>query len=507
MRLEVACENRPGVAREILDVLSAVRINVSSGEFGSDRFIYLHTPEMSFNQLQSILPRIRRIDGVDAVHPIALMPSEKRQVEQQTLLDSLADIVLSVDLQGQILAGNQAAATMLGIDSVDLAGYPLAQVTGDLSLLELIQGGAGQVSDVRMQVCGQLFQAQVKPIRVPVRNLGDSLTGAVLRLKPSAPLGREQGALPSMEQFFQRHSDKGASVRRVQRIARMEQPLLIEGETGTGKSLLARLCHQASAVAEGPLVVLDCLAMSDLHLEIALFGGLSTETGENCSGLLERATAGVLVLEQVAEMSPLLQRRLLHFIETGRFYRVGGDQEQQVKVRIIATSQQALLPLCHQGDFRFDLYYRLSELQISLPPLRHRPEELPALAQLLLQQLCQHGTRVPALAKDTQQLLQSCAWPGNVRELESALQAALVSQDDEPELLPQHFRLAQQGVALEVGAIGCEGTLEQAVRSFEARLLAQLYPDHPSSRLLGKRLGLSHTAVAKKLRAYGIGRG
>lgn len=505
MRLEVACENRPGVAREILDVLSAVRINVSSGEFGSDRFIYLHTPEMSFNQLQSILPRIRRIDGVDAVHPIVLMPSEKRQVEQQTLLDSLADIVLSVDLQGQVLAGNQAAATMLGIDSVDLAGYPLAQVTGNLSLLELIQGGAGQVSDVQMQVCGQLFQAQIKPIRVPVRNLGDSLTGAVLRLKPHTPLGREQGTLPSIEQFFQRHADKGVSVRRVRRMARMEQPLLIEGETGTGKSLLARLCHQASSVAEGPLVVLDCLAMSDLQLETVLFGGASADRGGECAGLLERAAGGVLVLEQAAEMSPLLQRLLLHFIETGRFYRVGSDQEQQVKVWVIATSQQALLPLCHLGVFRFDLYYRLSELQISLPSLRHRPEELIALAEQLLQQLARHCARVPVLAKDTQQLLQSYAWPGNVRELESALQGALVSQDKESELLPQHFSLASQHV--EADAIGCEGSLEQATRSFEARLLAQLYPDHPSSRLLGKRLGLSHTAVAKKLRAYGIGRG
>ncbi|MEH6471326.1 MAG: sigma 54-interacting transcriptional regulator [Halopseudomonas sp.] len=508
MRLEVACENRPGVARQILDVLSAAKINVLSGEFASERYIYLHTPDMSFNQLQSVLPQIRAIDGVDDAHPIPLMPSEKRQVEQQTLLDSLTDSVLSVDLEGRVLAGNQAAAELLQIDRAELPGYSLERVIDNLSLVELIHQTDGLASEVVIQLSGRAFQARMTPIRVPVRSLGYSLTGAVLALKRPGPVSTEGlQAVASFDQLFHPPGQMPSWLRRARRFARLDQSLLIEGETGSGKTLLAQACHRASRVADGPLVVLDCSSMSDQQLEAELFGVLLSDLEVERPGLLEQAAGGTLLLEQVAEMSALLQQRLLRFIETGRFHRRGGHRELMVEVRVIATSQQNLLSLCGQGVFRFDLYYRLSELVLNIPPLRQQRQEIAALAEHLLQQLASQNQLQPAtLAVETVQQLQRYSWPGNVRELQSQLLAALVGLDRGGVLLPQHLRLPSQSLVLDSDFIDCDGSLDQAARRFEARLLAQLYPDYPSSRLLGKRLGLSHTAVAKKLRAYGIGK-
>lgn len=508
MRLEVSCENRPGMAREILDVLSAARVNVVSGEFGGESQIYLHTPEMSANQLQSFLPRIRRIKGVVDVHPIPLMPSEKRQVEQQMLLDSLTDGVLLLDLEGRVLAGNHAAAELLRVGAAGLVGFELSERVDNLALVELINRADGQVKTLHLRLYGQFYRGELKPIWVPLGRVGHSLTGAVLKLKSVGAL--EAVALPpvAMAQLYS-GSDAGAALlQRAKRLARLEQNLLIQGETGSGKTLLAQACHAASPFAKGPLVVLDCAALDDQALERELFG-YQAQGAEEWPGLLERAAGGTLLLEQLADMSSLLQRRLLRFIETGRFRRVGGQRDLMVKVRIIATSQVDLAECCVAGRFRADLYHRLAELQLSLPPLRARLEELSTLVTRLLQRLCAlQGDTQPELSAQAWELLRSHAWPGNLRELEAQLRGALINADGAAELTPRHFDLLPAPVQVDDlldELLYEQGSLEQATQAFEARLLNRLYPEYPSSRRLAKRLGVSHTVVAKKLRAYGIG--
>lgn len=523
MRLEVRCENRPGMAREILDLLSAVPINVLSGEFASERFIYLHTPDMTLKQLKQLLPKIRAIRGVDDVHPIALMPGEKRQVELQTLLDSLPDPVLLLDLTGRVLAGNQPSAALLQIDQSRLAGYPLASRVTNSALTQEINRLDDSGQRLELVILNQRLLGELRPIKVPVGSLGFTLTGAVLTLRRPMDMSVTSGLQgQGFEPFFHQQPAMSQLVLQARKMARLDDTLLLEGETGTGKELLARACHQAGARRDGPFVVLDCASLSDERLDSEVFGRADPGEDVVAHGLLDRAAGGTLYLDRIDEASGLLQRRLLRFLQHGYFHRVGGHQEVFVDVRVIAASQQSLLMLSKGDAFRQDLYHRLQVLQLFLPPLRERREELLALAGYLLDRLC-HRLALPAvtLSADLQAQLLTYTWPGNVRELENQLLSALMRLDEESVLYPHHLRLpgleqqvdsaaeAQDSAMLpwfELADSAQGGGYDAAVAAFERALLSRLYPLYPSSRKLARYLGVSHSLVARKLRQFALGR-
>ena len=209
-----------------------------------------------------------------------------------------------------------------------------------------------------------------------------------------------------------------------------------------------------------------------------------------------------MFLDEIGEMSPYLQAKLLRFLSDGTFRRVGGDREERVNVRIISATHRNLERMVAEGEFREDLFYRLNVLNLEVPPLRERGQDIVLLARHFMQQACAQIQRTQCrLTPETYPALLGNRWPGNVRQLQNVIfRAAAICESN----LVQIDDLDIAGTAVAQQAGGEVGSLEAAVSAFEKDLLEKLYVSHPSTRQLAARLQTSHSAIATRLRKYGI---
>ena len=218
--------------------------------------------------------------------------------------------------------------------------------------------------------------------------------------------------------------------------------VLLEGESGTGKELFARAIHDLSDRRDRPFIKLNCAALPEGLVESALFGherGAFTGAIKRVEGAFERAHRGTLLLDEISEMRLDLQAKLLRVLQEQEFERVGGSSPIKVDVRIIATTNRNLATFAAQGHFRQDLFFRLSVLPISLPPLRDRPGDIPLLAHRFAVRIANEiGKEIRGLAPETVEMLQRYEWPGNVRELQHAVERAVILSPD-PILQPSSF--------------------------------------------------------------------
>jgi len=223
--------------------------------------------------------------------------------------------------------------------------------------------------------------------------------------------------------------------------------VLIGGETGAGKEIVARLIHRGGRRRHSPFVAINCAGLPDSLLESELFGhvrGSFTDAYRDKPGLATLADKGTLFLDELGEMSPRMQAILLRFLETGEIHRLGADRiEGRVDVRIIAATNRNLLGRVSTGDFREDLYYRLNVVHVEVPPLRERGDDILLLFRHYLGQYCRsHGTEMPDLPASTEDLLLAYRWPGNVRELKNFAERIAVRQAGpvlRPDMLPSEI--------------------------------------------------------------------
>lgn len=288
------------------------------------------------------------------------------------------------------------------------------------------------------------------------------------------------------------------------------EPLLITGETGTGKDLLASACHQYSPRGDKAFLGLNCAAMPDDVVESELYGhaaGAYPGAVESKKGFFEQANGGSVLLDGIDEMSFQMQTKLLRFINDGYFRRVGDDNEVYVDVRIICATKVDLAELVEQGKFRKDLYYRLNVLSLNLPSLKERKDDIEPLTHIFIDEFAnKQGITPPKVSQDVIPYLTQYSWPGNVRQLKNVLYSAL-SQLTSSQLTVKDIVLPTI-TSTQVSWINDieNKTLDEMTKQFEKKILLQLYYNYPSSRKLAKRLGVSHTSIANKLRNYGINR-
>jgi DNA-binding NtrC family response regulator len=247
------------------------------------------------------------------------------------------------------------------------------------------------------------------------------------------------------------------AVRLVERVAPSEASVLITGESGTGKELIAQAVHRLSNRSEGSFIDLNCAAFQESLLESELFGyeaGAFSGAKGRKLGLIELADGGTLFLDEITELPTPLQSKLLRAIETRTFFRVGGVRKVEVNVRIVAATNRNLDTVVNDGAFRADLLYRVNGIQISLPPLRERVEDIEPIAAHLLRQLA--GANAPQLTGDALDALRAYRWPGNVRQLRNCLERAVLLANDGVitvnELPPEVLRPAVASGAISQGA-------------------------------------------------------
>ena len=514
MRLEVSCEDRLGLTRELLDRLVEHNIDLRGIEIDTSGIIYLNFPELEFRDFQHLMPEIRRIPGVYDVKTIPYMPSEREHHEIEALLKALPDLVFSLDSKGRVTQANQAALTTLALPPDEVRGVAIASLVKGFSFGRWLESGEIKPQTCKLSLGGEEYLGDLMPLFVAEEKGKQALAGAVVVLKSARRVGMHFSALHAVEvggfEHLQAESQKMKEVLvQAAKLAMQDAPLLIVGETGTGKELLARACHGASLRSSHPFMALNCAAMPDNVAESELFGYAPGAFGNNTEGkrgVLELASGGTLMLDEIGDMSPHLQTKFLRVLQDGVFRRVGDEQEVRVNVRFICTTQKQLLDLVHEGTFREDLYYRLNVLSLNLPPLRERKADIMALAQQFVSRFASELQRPrPRFTRNMAEYLTAYRWPGNVRQLRNCLYRAMTLLEGD-EIGPEHVDLPVAADAMPLIDEWFEGGLDEAVKRFESRLLERLYPAFPSTRQLAKRLGVSHTAIANKLREYGIGK-
>jgi transcriptional regulator with GAF, ATPase, and Fis domain len=308
-------------------------------------------------------------------------------------------------------------------------------------------------------------------------------------------------------------SDAMAEVYRIiAKVAPADSTVLINGETGTGKGLAARVIHANSRRSQNPFIAINCGAIPENLLESELFGhlrGAFTGATANKTGKFELADGGTLFLDEIGDMSPDLQVKVLRVIEEGEFEPVGGNQTIRVDVRILAATHRDLEARVAAGLFREDLYYRLYVIPLELPPLRRRTEDIPILADHFLNQFnAKCGSNVLGFTPEALALLAAYRWPGNIRELRNLVERLVVLQqegmvdvDDLPARL--HGRPQAPPMPTEI-ALSDEGiSLNSAVTEFEKALILQsLEKAKWVKNKAAKLLHLNRTTLVEKIKRY-----
>ncbi len=336
-----------------------------------------------------------------------------------------------------------------------------------------------------------------------------------------APLPDIVGTSPAMRDVY----------RRTRLVAPTRASVLIVGETGTGKELIARSLHRLSPRADGPYVRVNCGALSESLLESELFGhvkGAFTGAIDNKTGRFEAAHGGTIFLDEICSMSPKLQVKLLRVLQEHEFERVGESRTIRVDTRVVAATNQLLEDEIAAGRFRDDLYYRLNVVPIYLPPLRERRDDIPLLARFFLERYSEENRRdAPELTPEVLEVLMKHDWPGNVRELENYVERAVVLSAGRP-LTPDMVRpidraeMARAGIRRTASSGDLQGLIQQLVqaalravpadsrdlygrvmdsveRELIERVLAECNDVHVKA---AERLGINRNTLHKKVEAF-----
>ncbi len=526
MRIDVLYQDRVGLGEAVLMVIARRQLNVSQIEVEPEH-IYIDVPALEQPRFDELSQALRDVPGVLAVTVAEILPGVRRRLYLEALLAGMSDPVLAVDGDGRVVVGNAAAAALAGGSANTLAGCRFGELYAAPELHGELVAAGFSLPPREVSLCGQTFLLDARPLAEaePAAGSGPApVAGGLLTLHAPSRISRQFFALQHAEApGFDRILGESPAIRdlrqRAARVAGVEAPLMILGETGTGKELLAHACHAASRRAGAPFLALNCAAVPENLAESELFGyapgAFSGAQRGGKPGLLELAAGGTVFLDEIGEMSLYLQAKLLRFLNDGSYRRVGGERELRVDVRIVCATHRPLEQMVGERSFREDLYYRLNVLTLKLPPLRERGDDILLLAEQAIERAAaQAGKARCRLTPDAVAALRQAAWPGNVRQLQNVIFRA-VTLSDQAWLSAADLELAGSAVAAQGGseqqpvqttsAIAADADWEQLIGEREREILAALYPQHPSSRKLAARLGVSHSKIAAKLKKWGIG--
>lgn len=296
----------------------------------------------------------------------------------------------------------------------------------------------------------------------------------------------------------------------LKKISASNLSILIQGESGTGKELVAHAIHSLSDRSSHSFIPVNCGALPDTIIESELFGyekGAFTGAESQKKGYFEIADQGTIFLDEITETSLPTQVKLLRVLQEKQFYRVGGTKPVSANCRIIAATNRDILEMAKDGSFRHDLYYRVNEMTIALPPLRERKDDLPLLVKHFLKKFAeQNKCEIPEVAKESWQLIKNYSWPGNIRELENALKRAVVLAD--AQILPEHFPpvMLDQAVRLNtLQAAAGNGTYETLMESAEREILIEQLKKHNNNvSKTADALAISRRTLQRRLKHLGI---
>ena len=426
----------------------------------------------------------------------------------ELVFDNVANGIYLVDGHGVTIAVNRTFEEMSGFTNAELAGRSLFDLvgpdnyfTGSASLLILerkkpVTATYSTKSGRKLLVKGKPIFDRKGNIRYIINTIWD-LTVVQYSKAIDADTARSQILV---EGDIITASERMTSIIDLAlRVAKTDSTILLSGESGVGKGLLAKLVHRASDRKQHPLLQINCAAIPENLLEAELFGyepgAFTGADRKGKAGLLQHADGGTLFLDEIGEFPLHLQAKLLNVLQEQTFFRIGGREPQRVNVRLIAAANRDLADLVASGGFREDLYYRLNVVPIHLPPLRERREDIP----LLIDYFADHYNRkYQSYKRISQRVLQQMSvlpWKGNIRELENTVERLIVTSPNDviDHLDAQHVPGLQQSSEIR--------RLHEQLQNYEGEILRNALQRLGTTRKVAKALGISQATAARKLKA------
>jgi DNA-binding NtrC family response regulator len=412
--------------------------------------------------------------------------------------------ILRVSLDSAAEAIEQLRTSSVDVVVIDVDGHSVDELLEDL--VEASRGTPIIINDE-----GASIADAVHYIRLGAHDVVSAGSDAAAIIEAAAEFHRSQRAAGSTNESWRKHivgSSKAImrTIEVIRLVGSRRSTVLITGETGTGKEMVARALHLASPRAQQAFVAVNCNALPENLLEAELFGhvkGAFTGAIQHRVGRFEQAHKGTLFLDEVGDLPLEIQTKLLRVLQEREFQRVGSSETIRVDVRLIAATNVDLVQKIREGKFREDLYYRLNVVPIAAPPLRDRLEDIPVLAHHFVEKVCQLE-EIPTrnLSPETIARLKNCPWPGNVRQLENAVEMAVALSGTREVLYPSDFPLPSQSTRLTPTTAIATNDFEQTVGRIERQILEDaLKKAHGNKTVAAEMLGLKRTTLAAKLKS------
>lgn len=432
--------------------------------------------------------------------------------QTETILDSIADGVFTVDLDWRITSFNRAAEEITGVSASDAIGRPCCEVFR-ANVCE-----STCVLKFTMETRKPIVNKPVAILRADGREIPISVSTALLKNASGHTIGgvetfRDLSLVETLRKEigrqyrFQDIVSKSPAMLDLfailPEVARSESTVLIQGESGTGKELLSRAVHSLSSRAAGPFVAINCGALPDTLLESELFGhvaGAFTDARKNRAGRFAQAEGGTLFLDEIGDVSPALQVRLLRVLEERTYEPLGSSKTVTANVRIVAASNRDLAQLVAEGSFRKDLYYRINVVKLELPTLARRKEDIPLLAEHFIARLNKlRNKNILGLSHEALAVFMRHNWPGNIRELENVIEYAFILCRGgliQPAFLPEYLH-AHACVLPDSGGL--------SLRDNEARAIRDALDRNQWRRMATAReLGIDKNTLRRKMKRLNI---
>jgi PAS domain S-box-containing protein len=436
------------------------------------------------------------------------------RIATDSILESISDGVFTVDAKWRVSSFNRAAEQITGIPRDAAIGRRCSDVfrasvcETACALRRTMETGATVVNKATFIVNADGRRIPISVSTALLRDEHGSVVGGAETFRDLSlieELRKEISGRDRVGDILSRSASMRSLLEVLPRIAESESTILVEGETGTGKELVARAIHGLSRRRSGPFVAVNCGALPDTLLESELFGykaGAFTGANRDKPGRFALARGGTLFLDEIGEVSPALQVRLLRVLQEKRFEPLGGTRAEMADVRVIAASNRDLAALVESGVFRQDLYYRIKVMRLALPPLRERREDIPLLVQHFITVFnAVQNKHVTGVSPDVLGVLTAHDYPGNVRELQNIIEHAFVLLHEGQiglehlpgELVPVSFRHA------------AGRRMTDTVKALEAQALREALERHGGNRLAAAReLGIHKSTLFRKVRLFGI---
>ncbi len=444
--------------------------------------------------------------------PDGALPANATEI----ILESISEGVFTVDKNWRITSFNRAAETITGIEREDAIGKHCWEVFRS-NMCETACALRRTMSEGTPVVNSSAYIINNERQRIPV-----TVSTAVLKDEAGNVIGgvetfRDLSQVEELRKELDGRYQLGDMVSRspamqkifslLPQVAVSDSTVLIRGETGTGKELLARALHEHSNRKDKPFIAINCGALPDTLLESELFGykaGAFTHAVKDKPGHFSAANGGTLFLDEIGDISPAFQVKLLRVLQDQTFQPLGSTESIQTDVRVIAAAHRDLSELVAEGSFRRDLYYRINVVTMGLPPLRERKEDIPLLCDRIITRMNRmRGRAISGMSQEALAVLMSYDFPGNIRELENIIEHAFILCPDEmirPIHLPEHLQPVRQELPSAES-----GSIKAAARSAEAqRIIDALTRNHYNRQAAARELGIHKSTLYRKIKSLAI---